>query len=380
MNLDFSDEQRQLRSSVGSFLRDRYPFAARVRAAQSDHGIDPDIWQAFAHELGILGLCLPDVRDGFDNPAVETMIVMEELGSALVLEPYLETVVIAGGLLRRATNEASLAELDVIASGDAMTVVAWSEPGMSIDICDIQTRAVRDGDGWIIEGHKSVVTAARWASHFLVTARISDAPCDLEATAVFRIGRSAPGLTLRDYPAIDGRRAAEIELLRVRVSDGDMLDFTGGAAAALEQVMDEAIAAIAAEGLGIVRRMLQDTIDYTKQRKQFGKPLADFQVLQHRMVDMLMQVENAASAVYLATLSLDADPVERARATSVAKAAIGRACRFVGQNAVQLHGGMGFTEELPLGAYFRRAMAIESELGTVDDHVARFNALTRLAA
>lgn len=376
MDFGFSDEQDLLRTSLQSYLRARYPFEQRNTTSRSEPGWSPDIWHAFAQELGILGATLPEAAGGLGGNAVDTMVIMEELGAALVLEPYLETAVIAAGLLAGAGREAELA---AIAQGWARYAYAWAEPGSRYRYADVATRAVRQGDGWVLDGEKSVVTAAPWATHLIVTARTAGQAGDREGVSLFLVDPQAAGVTMRLYPTIDGRRAADIALAGVQLGAEALIGTAGDALPLIEQVGDAAIAAIGAEAVGVMRRMLQDTIAYTKERRQFGQPISNFQALQHRMVDMFMQIELATSAVYLAALSLDAAPAERARAASACKVTLGNACRFVGQNAVQLHGGMGMTDELAIGHYFKRLTVIDSEFGSGDYHLARFADLSAAA-
>lgn len=377
MDLGFTEEQELLRATLQNFLLDRYRFEQRNLASRSEPGWQPAIWQAFAKELGITGASLPETAGGLGGNAVDIMIIMEELGAALVLEPFLESAVIAGGLLAGAGGRD--ADLAAIADGSARYAYGWAEPYSRTNLTDVRTTARRDGDGWVVNGEKSVVTAAPWATHLIVTARTAGKPGDRDGISLFLVDPAAAGVTLRSYPTIDGRRAAELRLENVRLGVDALIGAEGASLPLIEKIADVAIAAIGAEAVGVMRRMLHDTIEYTKQRRQFGQPIAQFQVLQHRMVDMFMHVELATSAVYLATLSLDADPAERARAASACKVTVSNASRFVGQNAIQLHGGMGMTDELAVGHYFKRATVIESEFGTPDFHINRFAELSAAA-
>lgn len=360
MDFTFTDQQQQLRDSLRSYLRSHYPFDRRRAASVSDAGWSPETWADFADRLGILTLADPSVA----ADPVDLMVVMEELGAALVIEPFLETVVTGAGLLRSIGCGLARELLSGIAARDVVIALAWAEPETRYAWEPRRTVARRAGDGWRIDGLKSVVTGAPWATHLIVSAVTEN------GVSLFVAEPGIPGMTLTAYSTIDGRRAADIAF--DGVTGVQLLGQEGGALPILERVGDASIAAIGAEAIGVMRRMLQDTIDYTKQRHQFGQPIAAFQALQHRMVDMFTQIEMASSAVYLATLKLDADPAERAQAASVAQVTVGEACRFVGQNAVQLHGGMGMTDDLPVGHYFKRATVIEGEFGTVDHHLARF--------
>lgn len=375
MDFTFTEEQGQLRASLRGYLTAHHGLADRLTASRSEAGWDARQWDDFAERLGILGAALPERAGGLGGSPVDTMVIMEELGESLSPAPYLETVVVAGGLLAGAGERDS--ELAAIALGTARYAFAWAEPSGRYGYRHVTTRANRSEHGWTLSGFKSVVTAAPWATHLIVTARTDGAVDDPDGISLFLVEAGQPGVTMSAYPTIDGRRAADISFEAVALPDIALLGDVGEALPLVEKIGDAAIAAIGAEAVGVMRRLLQDTIDYSRQRRQFGQPIAEFQALQHRMVDMFMQLEMATSAVYLATLHLDDDPVERAKAASAAKVTIGNACRFVGQNAVQLHGGMGMTDELPVGHFFKRATVIESELGSTDYHLARYAELSR---
>jgi len=376
--MDFrpSTEQALLRGSLQAFLHDRYGFEARRKAVQSEPGWRPQLWTRLATELGLLGAALPEEFGGSGGSAVETMIIMEEFGSALVVEPYLETCVQAAGLLRRAGGAVAEQALAETVAGRRVLAVAWGEPGSRNDPACVGTRAEFRGGRWKLQGHKCVVSAAPWADQMIVTARTGDAP---DTVSLFLLDSPSPGLHLRAYPTIDGRRAADVHLKEVELPAERLLGTEGGALPSVRRMIDESIAAVAAEGVGVMRRLLADTVEYTRQRRQFGQAIASFQVVQHRLVDMLLHREMAESASLLATLSLDGSPRERGMAAAGAKVTVAQACRYIGQNAVQLHGGMGMTEELPLGSYFKRATAIEHEFGSVDQQLARHARLERAA-
>jgi alkylation response protein AidB-like acyl-CoA dehydrogenase len=362
MDFSLSDEQVQLQGSVRSYLRDHYAFDRRRAASRSAAGWDPDTWAAFADQLGILSLAVP-VEPG--DP-VDMMVVMEELGAALVNEPYLETM-IGAGLLHVAGGGQFAALLEGIVAGQARLALAWAEPGTRGSWEARATRAMLERSGWRITGRKSVVVGAPWATHLLVSA------ASPRGTSLFVAPADTPGLRQHAYPTIDGRRAADVDL-DVLLPPDALVGVEGGELPLLEAAGDAAVAAMGAEAIGVMRRMLDDTIAFTKERHQFGQPISAFQVLQHRMVDMLMHIEMARSAVLLATLKLGATAAERARATSIAKVTVNEACRFVGQNAIQLHGGMGMTDEMPIAHYFKRTTVIEAEFGSNDAHLVRFAA------
>jgi alkylation response protein AidB-like acyl-CoA dehydrogenase len=374
MDFSFNDEQRMLRDSLSSFLTDSYDFDARRKAIAAEPGWRPEIWRVLAQDLGILGAALPEDMGGLGGGPVDTLVVMEEMGKALVVEPYLETVVMGAGLLKRIDTAAAAQAVGEIIAGERIVVLAWGEPTSRYDVGDVSTRAVREG-GWRLDGRKAVVTGAPMAHQLIVTARTSGDRRDPDGISLFLVDATTPGLIMRDYVTVDGRQASEIALDGVRVGVEALLGEEGAGLPLVEQVLDEARAALCAEALGVMGQLLAQTLAYTKQRRQFGHPLSDFQVLQHRMVDMFVQHEQAISMTYMATLKLDLPAPERAKAISAAKAFVGKACRFVGQNAVQTHGGIALTQELALSHYFKRATMIESELGSVDWHLARYQRL-----
>ena len=374
MDFSFTDEQRQLRETLRRFLAQRYTFEARQKALRSEAGWRPEIWKALAEELGILGAALPEEVGGFGGGPVDTMIIMEELGRALVVEPYLETIVIGAGLLQRTGGEAATARIESIIAGETITAFAWSEPAARNNAADLTTTARRDGDAWRLDGRKAVVIGAPFATHLLVTARTSGAQRERDGVSLFLVDRQAKGIVTRDYATVDGRRASEVVLDGVAVGADALLGAEGGALPHVEAALDEARVALCAEALGVMSELQRQTIDYVQQRKQFGLPIGKFQVLQHRLVDMFMAQEQSVSMTTMATLKLGEPEASRMRAVSAAKAFVAKSCRFVGQNAVQTHGGIGLTEELALSHYFKRASMIEGELGSYDWHLARYQA------
>lgn len=376
MDFNFTEEQTMLRDTVASYLQDNYGFDTRQKLIKSETGWSPAVWHAFAEELGILGAPFAEDVGGLGGGPLENMIVMEEIGKQLVVEPYLGTVVIGGGFLKR--SGASIAS-DVIAkiiSGEVIIAFAYAEPQGRYNLADLTTTAKKDGASYVLNGKKAVVIGAPWATHLIVTARTGGSQRNTLGVSVFLVDKAAAGITTRDYPTVDGQRASEVTFENVRVAAESMLGDENHGLALVERVVDEAIAAISAEAVGTMQRMHEQTLDYARQRKQFGAPLASFQVLQHRMVDMFMNLEQSISMTYMATLKLDESAEERAKAASAAKVQIGKACRFVGQNAIQIHGGMGMTDELAVGHYFKRATMIEGQFGSVDHHLRRYEGLS----
>ena len=373
MDFNLSKEQELLRDGLGRFLSSRYDLEKSRAAAKTGAGWQPDIWRGFADELGILGAALPEDVGGIGGGPVEVMVIAEALGHALVVEPYVDTIVVAGGLLRRAGGAAAKALLEKVVSGTAIVALAAAEPGSGESWLDVSTVADRDGDEWVLRGSKIVVMSAPLATHLLIIARTS------AGLSLFLVetDSAATGIEAHGYRTVDDRRAADLVFDGLRLPANALLGEDGTAWPSLAQARDEGAAAICAEAVGCMRKVLADTVEYCKQRHQFGQPIASFQVLQHRMVDMYMEVEQAVAAAYLAVLNLEAAPDVRARAVSAAKATVGRAARFVGQQAVQLHGGMGMTEELAIGHYFKRLTALQYEFGSTDFHVSRYAKLTR---
>ncbi|GLP82901.1 acyl-CoA dehydrogenase family protein [Mycobacterium antarcticum] len=375
MDFRLSDEQEMLRTGLTKFLGTRYGLERSRAAAKTGTGWQPDVWRAFADELGILGAALPEDAGGIGGGPVEVMVIAEALGHALVIEPFVDTAVVAAGLLLRAGGERAAEVLRRIADGRAIVALAAAEAESGDRWLDAATTAHWDGVGWVLNGSKIMVLSAPFATHLLVTARSES------GLSLFLLDTGdvvdGPGLEMHGYRTVDDRRAADLVLTGLRLPADAMLGREGDAWPSLDRARDEGAAAVCAEAVGGMRRVFADTVEYCKQRRQFGQPIGSFQALQHRMVDMHMELEQATAAVYLAVLNLESDAATRARAVSAAKATIGRAARFIGQNAVQLHGGMGMTEELAIGHYFKRLTALQYEFGSTDHHVTRYAELPR---
>jgi alkylation response protein AidB-like acyl-CoA dehydrogenase len=371
MDFNLSDEQQLLRDGLTRFLATRYDLEKSRSAAKTGAGWQPDVWRAFADELGILGAALPEEVGGIGGGPVEVMVIAEALGRALVIEPYVDTAVVAAGLLRRADGDVATALLENIVAGRAIVALAAAEAESGDRWQDVATTARRDGSEWVLDGAKIMAVGAPIATHLLVTARTTG------GISLFCVDVGSAAIELHAYRTIDDRRAADLVLTGLRLPADALLGEEGQSWPSLDRARDEGAAAVCAEAVGGMRKVLSDTVEYCKQRQQFGQPIGSFQVLQHRMVDMHMELEQSVAAVYLAVLNLEAEPATRARAVSAAKATIGRAARFIGQNAVQLHGGMGMTEELAIGHYFKRLTAVQYEFGSTDHHVARYAELTR---
>lgn len=376
MNFDFTDEQNMLRDSVAKLVAAKYDFDTRRKALAAAPGWRPDLWAEMG-ELGLFMAPLPEEMGGLGGTAVDAMVVMEEFGKGLVVEPYVASVVHAGAALRlggsAAQREAHGAR---IASGEGIYAVAALEPKSRYDLADVATTARKDGAGYVLSGHKAVVVGAPQADTLLVSARTAGGVRDRAGITLFAVPKSAAGLSTKDFPTVDGFRAADVFLENVAVGADAVIGDVDGALPVLEGAQDEAIAAICAEAVGAMRVAHAQTVEYARTRKQFGATIGSFQVLQHRMVDMFMAVEQSVSMACLAAIRCaEGDALERAKACSAAKTQIGRAGRFVGQNAIQIHGGMGMTEELAVGHYFKRLTIIDSQYGSADWHVKRYAGL-----
>jgi len=374
MDFNFTEEQAAFQDTLRRFIAKDYTFERRRRIARTEEGFSRDTWRQFA-ELGLLGLPLPEAYGGIGGNAVDTMIVMEAFGRGLVLEPYLTTVVLCGALVRAEGCDAQKqALLPAIAGGELMMALAHYEPGTRYELNRVVTRAKTDGNGWLLDGAKSVVLAGQAADKLIVSARAEGGARDDAGISLFIVGRNAAGVTARGYPTQDGMRAAEITLKSVRVGADALLGAKDAALPTIERAIDYGIAALCAEAVGIMAALNEATLEYLKTRKQFGVPIGKFQVLQHRMADMLIATEQARSMMYLACVKADApDAAERRRTVSAAKAYIGQASRYVGQQAVQLHGAMGVTDELNVSHYFKRLTMINATFGDADHHLGKFS-------
>ena len=373
MDFSLSEEQQLLKDSVDRFVREEYELEKRRKLAASDDGFSREHWRRMA-ELGWLGVALPEEYGGIGGGPVETMVIMEAIGTGLVLEPYFPSVVLGGNAVLLAGSEAQKQELlPQLAEGQCLMALAFAERQSRYDLHDVETKAEKDGEAWRLSGHKGVVLHAACADRIVVSARSSGGGRDPDGITLFLVDDGADGLARRDYPTVDGGRASELSF---EGTPATVLGEVGGGLAVLERVAELGIVALAAEAVGCMQVLLDTTNEYLKTRVQFGQPIGKFQVLQHRMVDMFMNVEEARSMAYMATMKVDdADAAERARAVSAAKVQIGKSGRFVGQQSVQLHGGMGMTDELNVGHYFKRLTMIETMLGNQDHHLKRYGAL-----
>jgi alkylation response protein AidB-like acyl-CoA dehydrogenase len=367
-----SDEQQMLGESVERMLKSCYTFDERRRILQRGDGCDAQRWQTFA-QLGLLGMPFSPDHGGSGAGAIETMVVMKAFGRHLVVEPYLPTVVLAGAALRHA-GSAELRQrlIPPIVAGHTRLAFAHSEPQSRYHLAHVATTAVRQGAYWELDGHKSVVLGAGQADHLIVSARTSGDTLSPNGISLFMVERRTPGLTVTDYPCVDGTRAAELVFQQVRIPQDSYLGEIDRALPVIEQVMDEACAALCAEATGAMLALNEKTLEYTQTRTAFGQAVASFQVIQHRLVDMRVACEYAQAMALMAAQAAIGPAERRQRAVSAAKFMIGRDSKFVAQNAIQLHGAIGITDELDISHYFKRITAIGVLLGSPDHHLRRF--------
>jgi pimeloyl-CoA dehydrogenase small subunit len=372
MDFDPTEEQRLLRESVERLLADHYGFDKRRAYLAEPDGWSRALWEQYA-ELGLLGLPFAEDYGGFGGGPIEVMLVMEVFGRVLALEPYLATVVLGGTALRLAGNAAQKsAILPRIAEGGMILAFAHGERQARYDLTDVLTTAKPERSGWVLDGAKSVVVHGDSAQQLVISARTSGERDDPAGITLFIVDAAANGVARRAYPMRDGTRAAEISLSQVEVGKDDVLGEVGAAFPVIERVVEAGIAATAAEAVGAMETMQAMTLEYLKTRTQFGRPIGQNQALQHRATEMLMELERGRSMAMLAAMMVDEpDPAERAHNIAMAKVGVGQASKFVSQNAIQLHGGIGMTEEYAVGHYFRRCMVIEHTFGDTAHHLSR---------
>jgi alkylation response protein AidB-like acyl-CoA dehydrogenase len=377
MDFNFTEEQTMLRDTVASYLADHYDFETRRGVVKIGAGWRPAVWKAFAEELGILGAAFSEEQGGLGGGVLENLIVQEEFGKALVTEPYLDAVVIAGSFIKHSGWSGGDALAGEIIAGTAIPVFAYAEPQGRYNWADLKTTAKKDGGEYVLNGHKAVVTGGPYASHFIVTARTSGGQRDRDGVSVFLVEKSAKGVVTRDYPTVDGLSASEVFFENVSVPAANLIGPEGKSLPLVERAIDEASVAAMAEACGVLQELHKQTMEYSKQRKQFGQAIGDFQVIQHRLVDMFIQVQLAVSMTYMATMKVETDDAkERAKVVSSAKVQVARSLKYVGEQAIQIHGGMGMTEELAISHYFKRATMLRGLFGTEDHHMVRYENLS----
>ncbi|MBL6687606.1 MAG: acyl-CoA dehydrogenase family protein [Pseudomonadales bacterium] len=376
MDFSFSDEQNMLQDSVQRFIQNAYSFDSRQKIVDSDDGFSRANWAQFA-EMGWLGLPFSEEDGGFGGTAVETMILLEEFGKGLVVEPYISAVLQAGSIVASVGTTAQKQQiLEPLIAGDLLPALAYIEPQARFNVNDVKTSATAQGDGYVINGFKGVVIGGPSADVFIVPARTAGDQMDASGISLFLVDANAAGVSRRDYPTIDGFRASELTLAEVVVGPEALLGSLNEGLEPLQYGLDQGMMGTGAEAVGAMEVLYKDTVEYCKTREQFGQPIGKFQVLQHRMVDMFIEHEQTKSLAYMAAMRLaEGYNAASRKALSALKVQVGKGGTFVGQNAVQLHGGMGMTNELNVGHYFKRLTAIETLYGNTDFHLKRYGQL-----
>ena len=372
MNFELSEEQKMIQQSVERFVQENYDLPKRVEISSKDPGYSQEYWGSMA-ELGWLGLPFEEKDGGFGGNQIDTLVIMEQFGKGLVLEPFIANVVLGGGAIQLGgCKELKKEMLPGLIEGSKQMTLAYAEQQSRFDLEDVATSARQEGDKFIINGQKSMVLNAESADHIVVVTRTSGGQVDEEGITLFLVDSNAKGIELQNFPTVDGLRASEITFDNVEVSSERMIGEQDKGFDILRTVSNNAILALCAEAVGAMEILYKDTVEYTQQREQFDHPLSDFQVLQHRMVDMFMEYEQCKSLLFRATMETIQDPEMAQRTIHALKHLIGKSGIFVGENAVQLHGGMGVTEELRIGHFFKRLLVIDSQFGNADFHLDKF--------
>ncbi|MCI5046688.1 MAG: acyl-CoA dehydrogenase family protein [Aquisalinus sp.] len=377
MNFEFTEEQQMLRESLARFLREKYDFETRQKIIASDDGWSRETWAQFA-EMGLMAAAFPEEYDGFGGTAVDLSVIMEEFGRSLVIEPYLPTVVLAGGVLRHTGGEQAKELIAQISAGEIVMGLGFAEPHSRYDLFHVETKAEKQGNDYVLSGRKAVVLAANIADKLIIAARTSGNIRDEDGISLFLVDKDTDGLSIEGYPTIDGLQAGDVILDKVKVPAASLIGEEGKAYTVLEAVIDKAIIALSAEAMGVCQKICDLTGEYTRSREQFGTPIAQFQVLQHRMVDMFIFKEEMTSMAYMAAMKADTEGHDTSIAASMAKVQLGKSCKFIGESAVQLHGGMGITEEMAVGHYFMHATMMDTLFGNGEYHQKRYERLTGL--
>ncbi len=375
MNFELSEEQKMIQQSVERFVQENYDLSNRIKISSEDPGFSKEYWSSMA-ELGWLGLAFSEEDGGFGGNQIDTLVLMEQFGKGLVLEPFLANVVLGGGSIKRgASQEIKDSIIPSLIDGSLQITLAYAEEQSRFDIEDIATAAREENDGFIINGKKSMVLNAESADKIVVVARTSGSQVDEEGISLFVVDSDAEGIERENFPTVDGLRASEIIFKDVKVTTTSLIGEKDKGFSILQAVVNDAILALSAEAVGAMEVLYKDTVEYTQQREQFDHPLSDFQVLQHRMVDMFMEYEQCKSLLFRATMETVQDPSLSQRTVHALKHLIGKSGIFVGESAVQLHGGMGVTEELRIGHFFKRLLVIDSQFGNADFHLDKFTNL-----
>ena len=375
MDFTFNEEQTMIQDQVEQFIQKEYDWETRQELSNSDLGFGTHNWKTFA-ELGWLGIAVSEKNGGFGGSSIETMLIMEEFGKGLVVEPFLETVVMSAGILdRHGTDEQKNQVLNSVINGEMHLALAYAEPQSRFNLSDVVTEAKEDGDNFVINGFKSVVMNGPSANKIIISARTSGTQLEDKGISLFLVDSDIEGLTKSDYKTVDGRKASDINLENVIVSNSCLIGSLNAGFDILDEAIDRSILAISAEAVGAMEILYKTTVEYTKTREQFGTPIGKFQVLQHRMVDMFMEYEQCKSFLYMATMKNEESAPDAKKAISGLKYQVGKAGKFVGQQSVQLHGGMGVTDELNVGHYFKRLTTIGTIFGNADFHLKQYTSL-----
>ena len=375
MDFTFNEEQSLIQDQVDQFVQKEYDWETRQSLSNSDLGFGDDNWQKFA-ELGWLGISVSEESGGFGGSSIESMLIMEAFGKGLVVEPFLETVIMSASLIDdHGTKEQKSSILEQAIAGKMHLALAYAEPQSRFNLSDVVTVAKADGDNYILNGYKSVVMNGPSANKVIVSARTSGSQLDEDGITLFIVDSDCEGIEKTNYKTVDGRRASDINIENVTVPKENIVGEVNGGFQLLDSAIDKAILAISAEAVGAMEVLYKTTVEYTKTREQFGTAIGKFQVLQHRMVDMFMEYEQCKSLLYMATMKHEEGASDAKKAISGLKYQVGKAGKFIGQQAVQLHGGMGVTDELNVGHYFKRLTTVGTIFGNTDYHLKKYSSL-----
>ena len=377
MHFELTEEQTLLENMVTAFVRDDYNWETREKIVKTEEGWKPENWYKFA-ELGLLSVPFSEDHGGLGGTAVDSMVVMEQFGKGLVVEPFMPSILLSGNLISKLANESQANEIiPKIIEGESRYVFAYAEPQSRFDLSDVKTSATKDDDEYTLNGFKSVVFGASMATHIIIAARTSGDQRSEDGITLFLADIKSNGITLQTYPTIDEYRASEVVIENLKISSDMVLGEVDKAYPVVEEVIDLATIAACSEAVGVLQVLKDSTIDYCKQRKQFGQPISKNQAIQHKLVDMMIEYEQAKSILYAAVTADLSNADERKKAVSGAKARIGQSIKFVGESAIQLHGGMGMVDEYMISHYFKRATMLGVLFGNVDFHMKRFVGLTQ---
>jgi len=375
MDFNFNEEQSLIQGQVSQFIQRDYDWEKRQELSNSERGFSDENWKQFG-ELGWLGISISEASGGFGGSSLDTMIIMEEFGKGLVVEPFLETIVLSASIIDEAGSQQQKDEvLNKVIEGNLHLATAFSEPQSRFNLEDVVTTGTKQDDSYVINGFKSVVMNGPAADKFIVSVRTSGSQSDNEGITLFLVDSDQKGVSKRDYSTVDGRKACELTLEEVLVPSDAIIGKEGNGLGLLKESINKGILAVSAEAVGAMEVLYKTTVEYTKTREQFGQAIGKFQVLQHRMVDMFMEYEQAKSLLYMATIKHSEGAKDADKAIAGLKYHIGKAGKFVGQQSVQLHGGMGVTDELNVGHYFKRLTTIGTIFGNSDYHLTKYSKL-----